>query len=302
MKASARDGFRSLVLVLTVSGVSLLAAGGCRKMSLADQDQIGDAVGELMASVDESTKGSGATARLPILRMPEELKPPVWHRMYDGFCHTAYAASCVQSLFATCNAGVRARTFNQCSIGAATLDGMVTLTFSDTRACTLVAAGDSVTRTADFTLTGPYGGTLAVSSPGGGQVLTKTATGFDYNVPGMQRVLTGPAGRKLFDISTRTTSPIHINGSSRADLTIVSGALEVSHNLAGYKVTLQPENLTWNTTCNCAVSGKLTGTVAGGGKLDGKSASVTITGCGSADVDIDGDTESVTLDRCATAN
>jgi len=90
----------------------------------------------------------------------------------------------------------------------------------------------------------------------------------------MQRVLTGPAGRKLFDISTRTTSPIHIKGSSRADLVIVSGALEVSQNLAGYKVTLQPENLTWNATCDCAVSGKLTGTVAGGGKLDGKLASV----------------------------
>ncbi len=301
MKASTRNGLRTMVLVL-LSGVSLLGVGGCSKMSLADEDQIGDAVGELMASVDESTKGSGATARLPILRMPDELRARVWRRMYDGFSHTAYAASCVQSLFATCNAGVRARAFNQCNIGAATLDGMVTLAFSDTRACTVGAAGDSVTRTADFTLTGPYGGTLAVTSPGGGQVLTKTTTGFDYSVPGMQRALTGPGGRKLFDISTRTTSPIHINGSSRADLVIVSGALEVSHNLAGYRVTLQPENLTWNATCNCAISGKLTGTVAGGGKLDGKSASVTVTGCGTAEVDIDGDTESVTLDRCATAN
>ena len=39
-----------------------------------------------------------------------------------------------------------------------------------------------------------------------------------------------------------------------------------------------------------------------GGKLDGKSASVTLTGCGQAEVDIDGQTETVTLDRCATAN
>src|ERR1044071_1219098 len=94
MKASARDGLVSMVLVLAlpVAGASLLGVGGCRKMSLADQDQAGDAVGELMASIDESTKGSGATARIPILRMPEELKGPVWHRMYDGFSHIAYAA------------------------------------------------------------------------------------------------------------------------------------------------------------------------------------------------------------------
>jgi hypothetical protein len=46
------------------------------------------------------------------------------------------------------------------------------------------------------------------------------------------------------------------------------------------------------------LSGKLAGTVEGG-KLSGKSASVTIMSCGHADVTIDGDTDSVTLDRCA---
>jgi hypothetical protein len=290
-----------MVLLMT-AGAAGGGAAGCRKQSLADQEQIGAAIGEVMASVDESTKGSGATARLPILRMPDELRAPLWHQVYDGVVRTAYAGGCVQAMFATCSNGVRTRTFDQCSIGAATLDGMVSLTFSDTRTCAILAAGDSVNRTADFTLTGPWGGTLAVSSPGGGQVLTKTATGFDYTVPGMHRVLTGPGGRTLFDISTRTTAPIHLTGSSRADLVIVSGALEVSHNLAGYKVTLVPENLTWAASCNCAVSGKLTGTVAGSGKLDGKSASVTLTGCGQAEVAIDGETETVTLDRCATAN
>jgi hypothetical protein len=300
MNARARTGMASIMLV--VGWASALGLAGCRKGNLADQDQIGAAVGEVMASVDESTKGSGATARLPILRMPDEMRAPMWRQVYDGFSHVAYAAGCVQSPFATCTSGVRTRSFNQCSIGSATLDGMVTLTFSDTHACAVGSAGDTVDREADFTLTGPYGGTLDVSSPGGGQLLTKTTTGFDYSVPGMRRVLTGPGGRKLFDISTRTVSPIHINGSSRADLVIVSGSLEVSHNLAGYKVTLQPENLTWNPSCNCAVSGKLTGTVASSGKLDGKIATVTITGCGQAEVDIDGETDSVTLDRCATAN
>jgi hypothetical protein len=152
---------------------------------------------------------------------------------------------------------------------------------------------------ADLTVTGLYGGSLVVSSPGGGQMLTKTATGFEYSVPGMERVLTGAGGHMLFDVSTKTTAPIEITGSSRADLVIVSGTLEVTHHLAGYTVDLTPNNLTWNGTCNCAVSGSLSGTVTGG-KHDGKMATVMITGCGEADVTIDGQTTPITLDRCTT--
>lgn len=288
---------RNLMVLLAVSAV-VLSAGACRKQTLADQDQIGASIGEVMASVDESTKGSGATARLPILRMPDEMRGPVWRQIFDGVVHTAYASSCLQSSFGTCTAGTRMRTFADCSIGAATLVGTVALSYSDTSSCAVTVAGDSVTRSGTFTLTGPYGGTLMVNAVGGGQTLTKTAVGFDYSVPGMERVLTGPGGHTLFDISTRTTAPIHITGTSRADLVIVSGALEVSHNLAGYKVTLSPQNLTWTATCNCAVSGTLTGTVSGG-KHDGQSASVTLTGCGQADITIDGETDSVTMDRCS---
>jgi hypothetical protein len=288
---------RNPMVLLAVSAV--LAGGACRKQTLADQEQIGASIGEVMASVDESTKGSGATARLPILRMPDEMKGPLWRQIFDGVVHTAYAASCLQSSFGACTAGTRMRTFDNCAIGAATLVGSVALSYSDTSSCAVTVAGDSVTRSGSFTLTGPYGGTLAVNAVGGGQTLTKTAVGFDYSVPGMERVLTGPGGHTLFDISTRTTTPIHITGTSRADLVIVSGALEVSHNLAGYTVTLSPQNLTWSASCTCAVSGTLTGTVSGG-KHDGQSASVTLTGCGQAEVTIDGESDSVTMDRCAS--
>jgi hypothetical protein len=188
--------------------------------------------------------------------------------------------------------------FDACTIGASTLDGAVTLTFTRTAACALLTDGDAVTRTADFTLTGPYGGTLTVTSPGGGQTVTRTAAGFDYTVGGMQRVLRSGGGRTLFDVSTRTTAPIVVTGSTRTDLIIASGALEISHNVAGYKVTLTAQNLRWTPACNCASSGTLTGTVAGG-RFDGKSASVTITGCGEADITLGDETEEVTLDRCA---
>jgi hypothetical protein len=272
--------------VIVLAAMVVVAAAGCRKRGGDDEiDQIAASVGEAMSSLDESISGGAATAMLPYRRMPDALRPPLWRRALDEIIPSAYAASCWEPTFSACNAsGVRTKDFGGCNIGLATLTGTVQLTFTRP-ACAVVTAGDAVTRTADFTLTGLYGGTLEVTSPGGGQTLTRTADGFEYSVGGMERILTGGGGRTLFDVGTRTTAPIVVTGSSRADLKIVSGGLEIDHKIAGYKVTL-------------TAAGTLTGTVSGG-RRGGKSASVTITGCGEADVTIDGDTESVSLDRCS---
>jgi hypothetical protein len=285
--------------LVAVVALSAAVGSGCRHGGLEDQGQIGAAAGEVMATLDEAVDGRMTTAVVPVLRMrmPDALKGPPWWRILDWVSPSAYAASCWQSTYTACSAGVRTRDFDTCTMGAATLNGAVTLTFSRTALCTVVTAGDTVTRTGSFSLTGPYGGSLAVTSPGGGQTLTKTAAGFDYAVHGIDRTLTGPNGGPLFDVSARTTAPLAVTGSSRADLKIVSGALEITHNLAGYKVTLVPDNLAWSSACNCAVSGTLSGTVQGG-VSSGTSASITITGCGQATVTVDGDAESVSLDRC----
>jgi hypothetical protein len=290
-----RRGPRAILLTVMM----VAAAAGCRKRGEDEADQIGASVGEAMSSLDESVTGGATTAMLPYRRMPDALKGPLWQRAMDAVIPSAYAATCWEPTFSACNAsGVRTKDFGDCTIGPATLSGRVTLSFSQPL-CVVLTAGDAVTRTADFTLTGLYGGTLEVTSPGGGQTLTKTAAGFDYSVGGMERILTGPGGRTLFDVATRTTAPIVVTGSSRADLKIVSGGFEIDHKVAGYKVTLTADNLAWTSTCNCASSGTLTGTVTGG-KHDGRSASVTITSCGEADVTIDGTIETVSLDRCTT--
>lgn len=290
---------RSGPQAILLGALMVAAAAGCRKRGGDDEiDQIAASVGETMSSLDESVTGGATTAMLPYRRMPDALEPPLWRRAMDAVIPSAYAATCWEPTFSACSAsGVRTKEFNDCTIGLATLSGNVVLTFTRP-ACVVTTPGDAVTRTANFTLTGLYGGTLEVTSPGGGQTLTKTATGFDYAVGGMERILTGAGGRKLFDVATRTTAPIVVTGSARADLKIVSGGFEIDHKLAGYKVTLTASNLTWTSNCNCASSGTLSGTVSGG-RRDGKSASVTITSCGEADVTIDGDTESVSLDRCS---
>jgi hypothetical protein len=297
-------GFTSLFLLGL--GITATVVAGCRRRAVPgdDTDQIGAAVGEVMASLDESTQGATATALLPaaptvpILRLPAPLRGPTWRRALDAVFPSAYAASCWTSGFSGCASGVRTKTFDACTLGPATLDGDVTLTFTRTAVCAMVSDGDAVTRTADLLLTGPYGGTLEITSPGGGQTLTRTATGFLYSVGGMQRVLTGAGGRKLWDTSTHTTAPLVITGSGRGDLVIASGTLVVKHNLAGYEVALTPSNLTWTAGCNCATGGALTGTISGG-RLDGKSATVELTGCGEAEVTIGDDVAMVTLDRCA---
>jgi len=284
---------------------SLLAAsvvGACKSAADDEEAQIGNAVGDVMSGVDDANQGSTSTAmldRLPVLRMPDQLRGPLWRRATEALLPEAHAAACSGVTFSSCDAGVRSRSFDDCSFGVATVSGSTSLAFSSAPACIFISTGDAVTRTASLTLTGLYGGTLAITSPGGGQVLTKTATGFEYTVPGMERVLTTAGGRELFDVSTATTAPIEITGSSRSDLVIVSGTLQITHHLDGYAVSLTASNLAWAPTCNCAVSGSLTGTVSGG-KHDGKSASVTLTGCGEAEVNIDGETASVSLDRCSS--
>jgi hypothetical protein len=289
---------------IVVAAALAALATGCRKQSgLSDQGQIGAAVGEVMASADESANGGTTTAMLPalpVLRAPDVLRPPLWRRAMGALTPipSAYAASCLPVTYSACASGVRTATFASCNVGVITVDGSINLTFSDTAACNIATVGDSVNRTGSLTLSAPAG-SLAITTPGGGQTLTRTATGFTFAVPGMERVLTLASGRTLFDISTMTTSPLVINGTSRADMVIAGGTLVIQHNLANYSVSLTPNNLTWTPTCNCASSGSLTGTVSSSGPDDGKTATVTLTGCGTADVTIDGDTESVTLDRCA---
>jgi hypothetical protein len=281
-----------------ITALAVLAGAGCRKESLADQAQIGASVGEVMASAYESgTSGMNTAALTPVFRTPDQLRGPLWRRAVGALLPTASAAACFPFAFSACTNGVRTETFSGCTFGQIAVDGSVTLTFSNPAGCWL-DAGDSVNRLADFTVTGGYGGTLTVTSPGGGQTLTRTASGYDFAVGGIERVLAGPRGSSLFDISSETTTPLSITFPG-GNLLITAGTLVITHHLAGYTVSLTPDNLTWGPTCNCAVSGSLSGTVSGGGKADGKSATVTITGCGTADVTVDGDTEPVTMDRCA---
>ncbi len=279
--------------------VVAVALGGCGSSGVDDVEEVGHAAADVMASLDETgTSGTLAWNAAPIDRPGFDRS--IFDRASELAMPSAYAAVCWARpalQFSTCDNGVRTKDFGSCTLGLSTLEGDVTLTFSDP-ACTF-EVGSSVTRTADFKLTGRRNATLTVSSPGGGQRVTHTApNGYTYEVLGMERIMTSRAGETLFDIATKTDEPLVVTGTSRATRVINSGKLEIEHKLAGYTLTLVPENLTWDGTCNCPVSGKLTGSITGG-KNSGDTASVEFQGCGSGTVTVGGESKTVSFDRCS---
>ncbi len=285
--------FTHLRMLLAAAAPLALAACG----SLYE-DEVGQATGDVMASFDDASQG-GAFASLerPIFHRTDGfMKPGLLDRTLDFLVPSAYAAECTNLSFSSCANGVMSKSAADCTYGRWTVNGTITLTFSDV-ACVMSAVNDTVTRTADFQITGPRGATLAVSSPGGGQKVTRTgATSFNYTVLGMERIATEANGKKLFDISTQTTADIGVTGTSRSDRVMNGGTLEVTHHLAGYTVDLTPDNVTWTTGCNCASSGSWTGTASG--SVSG-SFTVQITGCGTASVTSPSGTKQVSFDRCA---
>jgi hypothetical protein len=271
-----------------------VALGGCGQ-GVDEAEEVGHAAADVMASLDETGTGGGFAWNVAPIDRPG-FDRNIFDKALDLAMPPAYAAACWTERFGTCNAGVMTKSFDACALGGNKLEGSVTLTFSDTT-CSL-GIGSSVTRTADFTLTGRRNATLTVSAPGGGQRVTRNADGFNYAVLGMERIMKNGAGKTLFDIATKTDEDFVVKGLTRRNRVIQSGKLEIEHKLAGYTLTLVPENVTWDGTCNCPVSGKLTGTITGG-KNSGDTASVEFQGCGNGTVTVGGEAKTVSFDRCA---
>jgi hypothetical protein len=249
-----------------------------------------------MASLDETATGSKLSRlELPIHALPASLTPGFGRRLREALFPSAYGDSCWLDGFSVCTAGVETRTLSNCNIGPLSLNGTVTLTWSDP-SCVLVAAGDSVTRTGEFTVSDDQGAELAITSPGGGQQLTDNGTGYSYKVLGMERVATA-GGATLFDISTSTSADLGVSGVSRATRVVNGGTLVIEHNLLHYGVALTPDALAWSADCNCAVSGSLSGTLSGNAS---GSYTLEMTGCGTAKLTVDGKSDNIVLDRCGS--
>ena len=135
-------------------------------------DEVGQQVGDAMASIDESGGGSGILAfnhsiEKTFKRLsPKDMKET--HSWTDLIIQPAYAARCFgPATFGTCSSNTITRSFSGCAIGPATFSGYVTLIWDSSNTnCTLAAPGDSITRIPNFTATGLRGATLTVTKTG----------------------------------------------------------------------------------------------------------------------------------------
>jgi hypothetical protein len=269
---------------------------GCGRGTLGDADELGQAMGDLFASFDEAAQGGGFAAR-PYRFVPAPARPSRLERLWEGWVPSAWAAEpCALVPFTACADGVRTRTFSACTIGTATLQGEVTLSFSDV-GCTFASEGDWLTRRANFTVTGPRGGQVEVSTPQLGQTVTRTAAGFSYQVDEIQRVGRGPGGAVLFDLTTTTLEALTLTGARRADRLLSGGKVQLRNARRGYTVVLTPEEVRWGEDCACPQSGLLVG--EGVDPTPARAVTLELTGCGEGTLTVDGEQQAISFDRCA---
>jgi hypothetical protein len=286
----------SLLLLFSALVCSCSQAGGGDP-----EDEVAQAVGDTMASMDEAGGSLGTYAMVDELSAGRRTfarrfgeSPSLAERLFPS----AHATDCVTSPgFSGCTNNVVTRTFGGCTVLGATFTGTVTFTWSDAAVdgtCSMALAGHSVARAPNFTIAGRRGTFTASTVGTNGQVITKGAgSSFSFTNDGVRRVLTDQFGGTVTDFTSETTAAMTISGASRANRVLDGGTLRVTNNLTTVSCDFTPTDVTWTASCNCATSGAWTATCT-----EGKSATVTITGCGTGNLEYGGDTAAVTFDRC----
>lgn len=261
-------------------------------------------IGESMSAIDEIGGGSNGQYALRLdadktFARYESGGAGRRELIWDRFIPEARAASCsVGRTLGACSSSQRVISFNDCTVGAATFSGGVTLSWSGTGAgvCQLSAQNDSVSRNPNFTATGLRGATLTVSKVGtNGQTLTRgvSAGSYSFSSDGIRRVFTTASSTTLFDFTTQTTQTLTVTGTSRASRVLSGGNIRITNNLNSVTCDVAPTAVTWTNGCNCATSGQWSGSCS-----DGKEFSLNITGCGSASFTLGTETETVSFNRC----
>ena len=293
-------------------------AFGCGKSTddaSAAIEETAQQIGDVMASIDEAGGSSGNIASLQnsIQKTferyaPEEVPHPsmvasiVIPKAEAASCFTVPSGTSYTSCSSSTNGSIT-KTFNNCSIGTASLSGDVTFVWTAAGVqCAMDNLNEQIERKPNFVLTGRRGATLAVTTPNAnGQIVKLTNLNggganriFEFTNGGVKRKFT-TGGNTLFDNTTTTTSPITITGSDRNSRILTGGSLRVTNNLTSVTCDYVPTNVTWaGAACNCPTSGSWSGTCS-----NGKTATLSITGCGSGSYTEGGENVSVVFDRCS---
>lgn len=297
-----------LLAVAVGCGANKEDAGGSEMTEPAQQ------LGDVVASIDEIGGTSGAialekSARKTFARYAsEELSDSLFSKIFvknaEAFTCDSNVAGHLNGGFASCSSNQITRTFGGCTVGAnqdIVFNGTVIFTWTSAGACSLINQGERVDRSPSFTVTGRRGATLTVSKDASyGQRLSLTsATGVTPKVytlqsDGIRRKFTTAGGVTTFDYITTVTSPVTITGEVRSGRVMNGGTFRVRDNLTQVTCDYSPVNVTWGSaSCNCPTQGAFQATCS-----DGKTASLSLTGCGTGDFTLGSDAGHVTFDRC----
>ncbi len=291
---------KSRVSVLWVTGLALMQPSCGGYQFIGQVDEVAHSVGDALASLDEMLVVSGAALSSPGLFHSE-------HGEEETDLTGPERLSCLQTTPLTavsCSSGIRTWTLDgECSSGLRTaLTGTVTFRYS-ANDCGMGTVGTWVTRQPSYLQTGKKMGELIASSSAQGQVLTKTPAGYDFVIQDLERLFYWPDNEGNYPMSVSTPSSwIITGGQDRSSRVVTSGSLRLVQHRLGWTANVAITSpLVFSSTCNCAVSGTLTGAVTGEEEDD--QLEVEIQSCGVALIREHGmHSFRVKLDRCAPVN
>lgn len=295
-------------ILIIVSMVLIVGCGSQEEASVDISSELASQVGDFMASIDESYGSTGSTFSVEQsainnqlnseLLFLEKISPtPLSLQIGQKLIPFANAASCFGQGFSGCAAGVNTRTFNSCTVGAATFTGSVAINWVSSGACMEVAGANTVRRNPNFSVS-KSGATVSIYKTGtNGQEITWTGTASPKIVTvtsdGIRRTATAD-GATVYDVSTSTVGSITVSGTTRIGRRISSGTLRFTNHLNGEVCDITPSNVVWGSNCTCATAGSWSGNCTINGAFN-----VTVSSCGAGTVTYNGQSRSVTFDRCA---
>lgn len=319
-----------IIFLTTLSLLGLVGSGlaGCGSGTTTVSDGTGSEVGTA-AIGGSSTASEGSVALNGAPSRPAGYIAKVAHFLQP--LPSAWAVpSCNWSLMSGCTNNSESMSFSSCSAPsdpAIRIEGSQTLTWTGASCCTSTPLAASSTTPCSFSRrtinasgtadpvirsVGSHSVTLNTEDSSGydvkksgGFTVTCQGNGSDNTCGGQRSIViagahySGISGRGDWDHTVSTDVPLVEQGSG-ASRRVLSGTLRIQHNVGQYTSIMKIQTALTHTSGCCFPTGGSAVTTFSGGKLDGKSETVTYgPACGDATlVTSDQKSSGLTLHHC----
>ena len=226
-----------------------------------------------------------------------------------SFLQPFTVAQCSGISFTTCQSGTATKTYEQCQQGTKLLQGSLSLNWTggtSSTACSFgTTTGSSVNMTTQYSVTRDDGVQAQVSTTdsNGLSLIWILGTGFvgdpkiyEYSSSGLKRQISYN-GFTYYNRTIITDTNVQINGENRLNRIISGGPIYITDHFKNDHCDMSFDDITqlvtWDSTCNCPITGEASGQCAKTGAVKLK-----ITGCGTGQVTYNLKTSSVIFEKC----